>query len=231
MNFGLLLLLGVIAAAFLAFFLPDGARIGGAPASELIAQSAYGLVAVALVASLLHRYRGRLGPALRDVLIWAGLTVALVAGYAYRDVFAPFAQRLAAEFSPGAAITTTPGIVEVARRRDGHYLIDMQANGVKVSFVFDTGATSVVLRAEDAGKIGVDVSRLNYNLSVSTANGTARAAEILLDSLAVGTILQRRVRALVARPGALQENLLGMSFLERLASYGVANNRLVLKSE
>ena len=35
-------------------------------------------------------------------------------------------------------------------------------------------------------------------------------------------------RALVARPGALDENLLGMSFLGRLKSYAVERGRLVL---
>ena len=40
----------------------------------------------------------------------------------------------------------------------------------------------------------------------------------------------RNVRALVARPGALSENLLGMSFLERLQSYSVERGELVLKA-
>jgi aspartyl protease family protein len=38
------------------------------------------------------------------------------------------------------------------------------------------------------------------------------------------------VPALVARPGMLGENLLGMTFLERLASYEVRGNRLVLRA-
>jgi len=39
------------------------------------------------------------------------------------------------------------------------------------------------------------------------------------------------VRALVAKPGALSESLLGMSFLERLQSYSVERGRLVLKAK
>ena len=38
----------------------------------------------------------------------------------------------------------------------------------------------------------------------------------------------RNVAALVARPHALDESLLGMSFLERLKSYTVERDRLVL---
>jgi aspartyl protease family protein len=55
------------------------------------------------------------------------------------------------------------------------------------------------------------------------------AAPITLDRLAVGPIAAERVRALVTRPGLLRENLLGMTFLERLASYEVRNNRLILR--
>ena len=230
MNLGFWLLLGVIAAAGLAVFLPMGSTIGGVESGSVIAQLAFGLVAVSLVASLAHRYRGRLGSVARDALIWCGIAFALVAGYSYRDQFTPLIDRIKAEINPGAAITSTPGVVEVARRRDGHYLVDMQANGSKLSFMFDTGASSVVIRAEDARKIGIDPDKLDYSVRTSTANGMAQAAPITLDRLAVGSISLTRVRALVTRPGALRENLLGMSFLERLSSYGVENERLVLRN-
>jgi aspartyl protease family protein len=42
-------------------------------------------------------------------------------------------------------------------------------------------------------------------------------------------VTERNVDALVAKPGALRENLLGMSFLERLASYEVREDRLILR--
>ena len=96
-------------------------------------------------------------------------------------------------------------------------------------FVFDTGASNVVVRAEDAERIGIDTRGLTYNVPVSTANGMAMAAEARIATLAVGNIMERNVRTLVGRPGALRENLLGQSFLERLASYRVENDRLILK--
>lgn len=231
MNFGLLLFLGLIAAAALAFVWPQDAMIAGMEGGALIANVAYGLVAVALTASLVHRYRGRMGAGFRDAMIWMSVCFCLIAGYAYRDTLTPIAQRLAAEINPGVVVSPAPGVAEVVRRRDGHFVVDMQANGVKLPFVFDTGASSVVLRAEDAGKIGIDVSRLAYTQPIATANGISRAAEVTIDRLSAGGVSQTRVRALVARPGTLNENLLGMSFLEKLAFYGVENNRLVLRSQ
>jgi aspartyl protease family protein len=56
------------------------------------------------------------------------------------------------------------------------------------------------------------------------------AAETRLGEVAVGPIAARGVRALIAKPGALAESLLGMSFLERLQSYTVERGRLVLRA-
>ena len=67
------------------------------------------------------------------------------------------------------------------------------------------------------------------SVPVLTANGRTMAAPVTLPQLAVGPIVERNVRALVARPGVLHQNLLGMTFLERLASYEVRSNRLILR--
>jgi clan AA aspartic protease (TIGR02281 family) len=52
-----------------------------------------------------------------------------------------------------------------------------------------------------------------------------------IDRLIINALTETptRVQALVARPGALGENLLGMSFLERLQSYQVSEDRLILR--
>ena len=50
-----------------------------------------------------------------------------------------------------------------------------------------TGASSVVIRAEDARKIGLDPDKLDYSVPISTANGSSRAAQVTLDRLAVCT--------------------------------------------
>ena len=57
------------------------------------------------------------------------------------------------------------------------------------------------------------------------------AAEVRLGQIAIGPIVMRNVPALVARPGALDESLLGMSFLERLKSYAVERDRLILTAK
>ena len=86
----------------------------------------------------------------------------------------------------------------------------------------------MVLTAADARRAGISAAGLSFDVPVATANGAALAAEVRIDRIAVGPIVMRNVPAMVARPGALDESLLGMSFLERLKSYTVERDRLVM---
>ena len=228
MRAGLGLFLALAAAAALAFNAPNGLSGVNALGFGLYGGS-FALMAILLLSSLAHRYRGRLGQGARDAMIWVVALFAIVGGYTFRDALQPFYARIVAELVPGEVIVAGPGVAEVVRRRDGHFVIDMVANGVKLPFVFDTGASTVVLRAEDAAKLGLDVGKLHFGAIVSTANGVARAADVEIATLSVGPITQKRVAALVARPGALNENLLGQNFLNALASYGVEKDKLILR--
>jgi aspartyl protease family protein len=221
-----------LAVAFaLALALPGDMTLANVQAGEFVANAAYGLIAVVLAASLIHRYRGRLTTAARDALAWLAIGAVFVALHAYRDRFASVQEHVMAELMPGRIIVSAPDMVEVVKRNDGHFILRMKANGVELPFLFDTGATSVMLRMEDAGRIGVDVGALRFSETISTANGSARAAAIRLKSLAVGGITRVNVATLVAREGALSENLLGQTFLASLDGYGVENGRLVLRGK
>jgi aspartyl protease family protein len=162
---------------------------------------------------------------------WAVLLVALTGVYAYRFEFVDFASRLAGEFFPSEPQVGRGGEVIVNQRLGGEFVIAARVNGARVTFLFDTGASAVVLTAADARRAGVDTGGLEFDVPVTTANGSALAAEVRLDQIAVGPIVMRNVAALVARPGALGESLLGMSFLERLKSYTVERGRLILTAK
>ncbi len=115
------------------------------------------------------------------------------------------------------------------RGRDGSFTFDTFVNGTRMPMIFDTGASVVALRAEDASRIGIDIDNLRYSAKVKTANGTADVAPIIIDTLTVGNITQRNVAGFVAKQGALQVNLLGQAFLARLSGYNVEKNHLVLR--
>jgi aspartyl protease family protein len=177
----------------------------------------------------LTTHRGGLSTTLLQIVAWIGIFAVVMGGYTYRQEFSGVANRMLDELVPGRTIEAAPGEAVAVRRRDGHFAFETVVNGRPLTMMFDTGASSVVLRAEDAVRIGVETGKLNYSIPVSTANGTAMAAPYTIDTITVGKITVRRVRGLVARPGALGESLLGQSFLDRLAGYSVEKNRLVLR--
>lgn len=172
---------------------------------------------------------GDLARAVSSALIWLVLIVGLTGVYAYRFEFSDIADRVLAELSPGDITVGQGGEVIVPRRLGGQFIIVAKVNNVPTTFLFDTGASTVVLRSEDAKKMGIDIANLDYDVDVTTANGATRAAETVLDRIAIGPIVVRNVHALIARAGALNENLLGANFLDRLQSYSVERGRLVLK--
>jgi aspartyl protease family protein len=161
-------------------------------------------------------------------MTWALLLIALIGVYAYRFEASEIFGRVTGELLPSEPQVERGGEVVVNRRLSGEFAIAGRVNNARVTFLFDTGASSVVLTAEDARRAGVETSRLVFDVPVATANGSAMAAETRLDQIAVGPIVMRNVPAMVARRGALDESLLGMSFLERLKSYTVERDRLIL---
>jgi aspartyl protease family protein len=191
-------------------------------------------IAVFVAGGMLGSYRGRAGAMMRDAVTWLALGLGLVTIYAYKNDLMPIAARVVGELVPGTAMTveqSSGGLTEVRirRRLDGHFTAKVRVNGKPISMIVDTGASSIVLRPEDAEKAGIDTKALTYRVPVLTANGRAMAARIRLDKVAIGPLDRKGVDALVAQPGALTQSLLGMSFLSRLRSYEFSGDFLTLR--
>jgi aspartyl protease family protein len=222
--------LALLAAALVALLWHGEGTIAGLGPDQIARAGALLAVGVFAFGSVLHHFRGRLPAALEAAVFWLAAMVLLVAGYSYRFELGEAANRVVGSVVPGIAVTGRGGEVSVMRHGgDLHFALDARVNGARASFLFDTGASSVVLTPETARAAGLDLARLDFSADVSTANGRAKAAPVRIDRLTVGAIEERDVEALVARPGALSENLLGMSFLRRLGSYEVRGDRLILR--
>ena len=126
-----------------------------------------------------------------------------------------------------SAVKPAPA-VEIARSQAGEFALNVKINGVKAPMVIDTGATSVVLTWETAKAIGLPLEMLEYDVDVETAGGHTKAARLTLDRLSVGHLVEKSIPALVVPRGQMKTNLLGMSFLDRLESWGVQADRLKL---
>ncbi len=185
--------------------------------------------------SVLAGYRGRLGRLARTAGFGAAAIAAIAGGYTYKSEVVEFAHRITGDLlPPGEPLSAEPRqsgeqAVKIRRRSDGHFVARVKMGGISVAALIDTGASTVVLRAADARSIGLDIDRLSYTVPVQTANGLAYAAAVRLNQVAIGSIVLDGVDALVARPGALKESLLGISFLRRLRSYEFTGDYLTLR--
>jgi aspartyl protease family protein len=187
-------------------------------------------IAAVIIAGLLAfaLSRQRFSQALRSLLVWGLIVLALALGYTYRLELGEVADRVLAAFVPGHAVSKGR-TVEITRGLSGGFSVSAQINGARVPMVLDTGASAVVLTPEAAKAAGLPLEVLNYSVFVETANGRARAAPVKLDRISIGGITERSVPALIAQPGQLRTNLLGMSFLDRLESWEVRGDRLLLR--
>ena len=229
------LLLLVIAGLALLLRADAGSIAGFDPSDFAVIVAGVALV-IFIASSLAGSYRGRAGQAVRDLVTWMLVAIVLVGAYSFREEILGLGHRVVGELlPPGSALRGETQVdgersVKIRKRPDGHFMVKTETNGIALNMLVDTGASTVVLKPADAQRLGIDVERLRYAVPVQTANGTTYAASVRLRNLSVGKISLDNVDALVAKPGALKDNLLGMSFLSRLRSYEFTSEYLTLRS-
>lgn len=107
------------------------------------------------------------------------------------------------------------GINQVVLERNfqHHYVASGTINGVPVTFLVDTGATTVSIPAHLAKKLGLTPGAPQM---ATTANGVVETRATLIEELRLGSITLNNVRASL-NPGMRdQEILLGMSALKNI---------------
>jgi aspartyl protease family protein len=119
--------------------------------------------------------------------------------------------------------------ISIPRDARGHFQTDARIDGQRIDFMVDTGASVVALNERSAARFGLRPSRGDYNATVTTANGTIKAARARIAMMDVGGLIVRDVEAMVLPDEALSENLLGLSFLSKLKRFEYANGRLVME--
>jgi aspartyl protease family protein len=170
---------------------------------------------------------------MRNIIITAGILAGL----------GVFMAQMADKMTPASASTSSvrqtalvvnpvqAGLRSLNIPRDprGHFQTDGRIDGQRITFMVDTGASVVALNESSAARFGLRPTPGQYTASVSTANGTVKAARTRIEMLDVGGLIVRDVDAMVLPDEALSENLLGLSFLSRLKRFEYANGQMVLE--
>jgi len=105
--------------------------------------------------------------------------------------------------------------VRIPRGQGDHYRIKGLINGMPVYFMVDTGATFVAMSHQEAERLRIDY-RGGAPITMSTANGIAKAYLITLSSVSVGNIVVNNVQAVVSAGDFTLELLLGNSYLSKV---------------
>lgn len=95
---------------------------------------------------------------------------------------------------------------------NGHYFAPLTINGITVTGLIDTGASSIAISHETARKFGIDKLPGKQGTG-QTANGTVTTNNVIVPSVTVSGITLENVSVAIGITG---EPLIGMSFLSRL---------------
>jgi aspartyl protease family protein len=98
---------------------------------------------------------------------------------------------------------------------NGSFHAQGSINGVPVTFLVDTGATSVAINSALASRIGIDYARGQPGYA-KTASGFTRVYGVQLRTVKVGDITLHNIDAAVIDGAQPDVPLLGMSFLNAL---------------
>lgn len=133
----------------------------------------------------------------------------------FATVFWFFSSWSERESNPNRNVVAAAGAeITLTRSRNGHYFADGEINGERVTFMLDTGATTIALPGVLARRLGL---KLGPAVEMSTAAGPATAHPVRLASVRLAGIEMRDLAALVSE--RMQPDdvvLLGMNFLKRL---------------
>ena len=222
-------LLMVLLIAILLVLARSGPGTVGPLSTDQLGSLIYKIALLVFVGgAILTMFRERFTQAITAAMLWIVIGLALVVVYSYRFELHNVADHVLVALVPGYVVSHGRN-VEIGRNSAGDFAIAAQINGARVAMVLDTGASAVVLTHDDAKAAGLPLEVLNYTVNIDTANGRTRAAPVTLDRIAIGGLTERSVEALVVQPGQLKMSLLGMSYLNRLQSFEVSGDRVVLK--
>jgi aspartyl protease family protein len=171
---------------------------------------------------------------MRNIMIFAAVMVGLGTSMAQMaDRMTPALASSVSQHQTAAPVAMAAPVagrtLNIPQDARGHFATDGRIEGQRIGFMVDTGASVIALNESSAAQFGLRPSRGDYNATVTTANGTIKAARTRIAMVDVGGLVVRDVDAMVLPDEALSENLLGLSFLSRLKRFEYANGMMVLE--
>lgn len=141
--------------------------------------------------------------------------------------FAPTAETASTPSAPAFAHSASAGELVLERRGDGHFYAEVEVNGVPITMLVDTGASSVALSAEDARRAGI-ATTIGMNAVIGEgASGAVQGELVKIERIRLAGVEQSGVQAAVLKGGAM--SLLGQSVLRDFDSVEIRGDRMHLR--
>ncbi len=100
--------------------------------------------------------------------------------------------------------------ITISRDYDSHFRLKGSVNNIPVTFLLDTGASSVAVSDELAKRAGL---KNKGELTTETANGSTIGYFTVIDKIMLGTVELNNVSAVIAPNMGSNQALLGMNVL------------------
>jgi len=181
-------------------------------------------ILLATAFGLILAQRSQHGPGVSNAVAAATTLIAGVTILGAIQIAAP------SRIAPIAALATISGAeAQLDRAWDGHFRAIAQIEGVDVGLMVDTGASIVLLRYDDAMRIGIDPLTLDYSIPLTTAGGRTYVAPYVFETIQIGDVMVRNVEGAIAQRRALHSSLLGMSYLEQLTETVIRRDEMIFR--
>src|SRR3979411_3197313 len=131
---------------------------------------------------------------MRNIMILAAFVIGLgtiMAQMADRMTATPALANTASRKAAAVETVGQSGLRSLSIPRDsrGHFQTDGRIDGQRIGFMVDTGASMIALNETSAARFGLRPSRGDYNATVTTANGTIKAARTRLAMVDIGGVV------------------------------------------
>ena len=199
--------------------------------------AAFVAVAVVVPIAFASRYKASIGWLSAMLAMW--VILAGLFGYLYLQQEANFeaAMQAQAPVSEPTVATATPApsneesdltSVHLTADADGKFFVTGLVNGGSVQFLVDPSSDLVILTGADATRSGLDPDRLNFGNGSKQSGNQTGSTQVVIYQLAVGPIRLVNVEGQVDL-GRNGSSILGKSFLDRIGSYEVNGDSMVLR--
>ena len=188
----------------------------------------YGILLLVLVGSALFSRRIPMSQMFKMLLIWIGVFLLLFILFSFRAEFTTIWERVKSDIAGTSNQKTNGQEIILTRHDNGHFWIRASVNNVPIDFLVDSGATGIVMSTADADAAAIDYDLGDIPVLSSTANGISKSYRASINVMKIENSVYEDVNIYVS-PTLCDTNLLGMSYLNRLQSWRVSGNQMILQ--